>query len=87
MIVDEFVPQAQAHGMGWEERASDDNIIINICRELGDLIVDRCIGLGDDDTEEEQRPRVQIHRGSPWHECQAIPAPFISIEFCMARRH
>ena len=58
MIVDEFVPQAQAHGMGWEERASDDNIIINICWELGDLIVDRPIGLGDDDTEKKQRPRV-----------------------------
>ena len=49
MIAAEFVPPAR--GMGLEERASDDNIIINICRELGDLIVDRPIGLGDDDAE------------------------------------
>ena len=49
MIVDEFVPLAHRDG---RQRASDDDIIVGIRWELGDLIVDRSIGLHDCDGEE-----------------------------------
>ena len=34
-----------------KQRTSDDDIIVSICWELGDLVVDRSIGLSDDDGE------------------------------------
>ena len=58
------------------KRASDDDIIVNVRWELGDLVVDRCIGLGDGDTEKKQRPRIQIHGCGPWYKREAIPVPF-----------
>ena len=58
------------------KRASDDDIIVNVRWELGDLIIDCPIDLGDGDTEKEQRPRVRIHCGGPWHKHQATPVPF-----------
>ena len=61
------------------KRASDDDIIVNICWELGDLVVDYPIGLGDSDAEKKQSPRAQIHDSSPWHERKAIAAPFYTI--------
>ena len=51
MIAAEFVPRVR--GMG--KRASDDDIIVNVCWKLGDLIVDRPMGLGDSDAEKKQR--------------------------------
>ena len=47
------------------KRASDDDIIVNVRWELGDLIVDFSIGLDSGDGEKEQRPRIQIHGRGP----------------------
>ena len=63
-------------GVWDEKRASDDDIIVNVCWELGDPIVYRSIGLDDGGAKKKQRPRVQVHGGSPWQKRQAVPAPF-----------
>ena len=63
-------------GVWDEKRASDDDIIVNVCWELGDPIVYRSIGLDDGGAKKKQRPRVQVHGGSPWQNRQAVPAPF-----------
>ena len=47
MIADEFVILRHR-----DERASSDDIIVGVHWELGDLIVDRSIGLHDCDGEE-----------------------------------
>ena len=51
MIAAEFVPWVR----GMEKRTSDDDIIVNVCWKLGDLLVDCPIGLGDGDAEKKQR--------------------------------
>ena len=58
------------------KHASDDNIIVNVSWELGDLIVDCPIGSADSDAENEQKPRVQVHGGRSWHKRHAIPVSF-----------
>jgi len=45
------------------QRASNDDIIVGGGWELGDLTVDRSVGLRDGDGEKYQRLRVDAHGG------------------------
>ena len=39
------------HSMAQKQRASNDDVIVGVCWELGDLVIDRPVGLLDDDRE------------------------------------
>lgn len=74
MITGEFV--ALVHGVACEERASDDDVVVGMRWELGDVVVDRSIGLCDGDSEKQQSPRARIHGGSP-NPALGNPNPFL----------
>ena len=44
-----------------EQRASDDDVIVGICWELRDMVVDRSGDSRDDDREKQQTRRAQLH--------------------------
>ena len=48
IVADESLPSVHVwHG----QHASNDDVIVGVCWELGDLVVDRPVGLLDDDRE------------------------------------
>jgi len=57
------------------QRASNDDIIVGMRWELGDLIIDRSNGLRDGDGEKYQRLRVEAYGDSPQPEHRSILNP------------
>jgi len=49
------------------QRASNDDVIVGICWELGGLIVDRSVGLHEDDREKYESPHAHIHGDALQH--------------------
>ena len=74
--------------MVWRrQRTSDDDIIVLVRWELGDMVIDRSVRLCDGDDEEQQRLCAQIHDSlSPQLEYQANRVRFIPTEVRL-RRH